>query len=97
MPTERLSMRKIHDVLRLRFETGLSQREIVRALTLSNGSVNSYLQRAPLAGLRWPLAAHPDDGGLESPCSRHARAGKPRALGPRRIGRSSTGRCGASV
>ena len=46
MPTERLSMRKIRDVLRLKFESGLSERVIGRAMSLSNGSVNSYLQRA---------------------------------------------------
>ena len=41
MPTERLSMRKIRDVLRLKFESGLSERVIARSMSLSNGSVNS--------------------------------------------------------
>jgi len=58
MPTERLSMRKIRDVLRLKFESGVSERVIARSMSLSNGSVNAYLQRARVAGLRWPL---PDD------------------------------------
>ena len=57
MPAERFSTRKVRDVLRLRFESGLSEREIGRSLSLSNGSVNSYLQRARLAGLGWPLPA----------------------------------------
>ena len=65
MPAERLSMRKIRDVLRLRFGSRLSEREIGRSLLLSNGSVNSYLQRARLAGLDWPLPAGLDDGTLE--------------------------------
>ena len=65
MPAERLSMRKIRDVLRLRFGSRLSEREIGRSLLLSNGSVNSYLQRARLAGLDWPLPADLDDGTLE--------------------------------
>ena len=65
MPAERLSMRKVRDVLRLRFESGLSEREIGRSLSLSTGSVNSYLQRARLAGLGWPLPADLDDGTLE--------------------------------
>lgn len=51
MPTERLSMRKIRDVLRLKFANGLSERVIARSLSLSNGSVHSYLQRARVAGL----------------------------------------------
>jgi transposase len=65
MPTERLSMRKIRDVLRLKFERGLSERVIARSMSLSNGSVNSYLQRARMAGLRWPLPDDLDDGALE--------------------------------
>ena len=55
MPTERLSMRKIRDVLRLKFEAGLSERAISRALSLSAGAVNGYLKRARVAGLGWPL------------------------------------------
>ena len=43
-------MRKIRDVLRLKFEGGLSERVIARSLSLSNGSVNSYLKRARLGG-----------------------------------------------
>ncbi len=43
MPTERLSMRKIRDVLRMKFENRLSERVIARSLSLSNGSLNSYL------------------------------------------------------
>ena len=65
MPTERLSMRKIRDVLRLKFESGLSERVIGRSMSLSNGSVNSYLQRARVAGLRWPLRDDLDDEALE--------------------------------
>jgi transposase len=58
-------MRKVRDVLRLKFEGGLSERVIARSLSLSNGSVNSYLQRARMAGLRWPLPDDCDDGALE--------------------------------
>lgn len=65
MPTERLSMRKIRDVLRLKFENGLSERVIARSLSLSNGSVNSYLQRTRMAGLGWPLPEGLDDAALE--------------------------------
>ena len=49
---------KIRDVLRLKFESGVSERVIARSMSLSKGSVNAYLQRARVAGLRWPL---PDD------------------------------------
>jgi hypothetical protein len=37
MPTQRLSMRRIRDVLRLRHAQGLSERLIARTLGVSNG------------------------------------------------------------
>jgi DNA-directed RNA polymerase specialized sigma24 family protein len=37
-------MRKIKEVLRLRFELGLGQREIARACALSQGAVHNYLK-----------------------------------------------------
>ena len=40
---------------------------VARSMSLSNGSVNSYLQRARIAGLRWPLPVDLDDGALERP------------------------------
>jgi transposase len=58
MPTERLSMRRIRDLLRLKHENGLSSRLISASLGISKGAVSSYLQRAQVAGLSWPL---PDD------------------------------------
>jgi len=42
MPGERVSMRKIRELLRLRFAQGLSQRAIGGSLDLSTGAVNSY-------------------------------------------------------
>ena len=66
MPGERLSMRKIRDVLRLRFGQGLSQRAIGVSVGLSTGAVNSYLRRARMAGLGWPLAEAIGDGELEA-------------------------------
>ena len=55
MPADRLAMHQIKDILRLRFEAGLSQREIARSLDLSVGVVSKYLQLATAAGIRWPL------------------------------------------
>src|ERR1700730_18355567 len=43
MPGERLSMRKIREVLRLRFAHRLSQRAIGQSLRLSAGAVNGCL------------------------------------------------------
>jgi transposase len=66
MPGERLSMRKIREVLRLRFAQGLSQRAIGVSLRLSTGAVNAYLNRARLAGLSWPLPETLEDTQLEA-------------------------------
>jgi transposase len=59
-------MRKIRDVLRLRFAQGLSQRAIGISLGLSTGAVNSYLGRARMVGLNWPLAEEFSDAELET-------------------------------
>jgi len=48
-------MRKIKDILRYRFETGLSLRGIAFALNIGYGTVADYLKRAEAAGLGWPL------------------------------------------
>ena len=66
MPGERLSMRKIREVPRLRFARGLSQRAIGISLRLSTGAVNTYLNRARRAGLGWPLPDGLDDAQLET-------------------------------
>ena len=51
-----LSMRYIKEILRLRFEAKLSQRDISRSIRVSVGSVNQYLARAAQAGIRWLVA-----------------------------------------
>lgn len=66
MPGERLSMRKIRDVLRLRLGHGLAQRAVARSLGLSQGAVHGYLARARRAGLGWPLPEGLDDQQLEA-------------------------------
>src|ERR1700674_1324045 len=66
MPGERVSMRKIRELLRLRWEHHLSQRSIGRSLGLSQGSVSDYLNRARRAGLTWPLPVELDDTRLEA-------------------------------
>ena len=64
MPTQRLSMRRIREVLRLRHQ-GLTERVIARMIGVSNGVVHGYLRRARLSGLTWPLPEGMDDEGLE--------------------------------
>ena len=75
MPRERLSMRKIREILRLRSQK-LSGRQIARSLQLGAGTVNDYIGRLRAAGLTWPLADDMDDAALE-------RADLPRRKPPR--------------
>ena len=65
MSGERLSMRKIREVLRLRFDQGLPQRAVAQSLGLSQGAVHGYVARARRAGLSWPLPEL-DEGQLEA-------------------------------
>jgi transposase len=65
MPTKRLLMRRIRDVLRLKLTKGMSDRAIATSLGLSKGSVNNYVTRARRAGLEWPLPEGLDDDSLE--------------------------------
>ena len=57
MSQERLSMRKLHEVLRLKWEGGLSPRAIARSCGISPATVSEYVQRASAAGVSWPLPA----------------------------------------
>ena len=66
MPGERLSMRKIREVLRLRLAQGLSQRAVAASLGISVGAVNGCLGRARRAGVGWPLPDELDDERLEA-------------------------------
>ncbi len=65
MPAQRLSMRKIKEVLRLCWAQGLSKRKTARSCGISRPAVDEYLRRAEAAGLSWPLPAELDDGTLE--------------------------------
>jgi transposase len=58
-------MRRIKEVLRLHFESGLGQRQIGRALGISHATVREYLRRAAHAGLSWPLPAALSETQLE--------------------------------
>jgi len=48
-------MRKIKEILRLKWESGLSNRAIARACSIGRETVREYLERAAEAGVSWPL------------------------------------------
>lgn len=64
MPRERLSMRKVHEVLRLKWEGKLSNRAIARSCGISHSTVREYLRRAQQADLSWPLPEDLDEDWL---------------------------------
>lgn len=66
MPAERLSMRKITEILQLRWGEKLSQRDVARSVRVSPSTVFDCVSRAQLAGLRWPLPDTLDEAALEA-------------------------------
>ena len=58
-------MRKIKEVLRLKWVSGLSNRKIAASCGIVRPTVSEYLRRAESAGLRWPLPDDLDEARLE--------------------------------
>lgn len=59
-------MRKLRDILRLRFEAGLSYRQIQAATKASLGFIQKLIARANALALTWPLPEDMDDATLEA-------------------------------
>ncbi len=66
MPTERIKMKKLRELLRLKFSAKLTHRQIGKALNVSPGTVSYYVQAAALAKVSWPLPESLDDEELRS-------------------------------
>ena len=81
MATERLPMRKIREILRLRQQRGLSVRETARSLGVSSGVVSKTVSRAEKAGVSWEVAEGLNDAALEERL--YGRAAGPRDDRPR--------------
>ena len=65
MTRERIPMRTIKEVLRLKWSCGLGRRDIAKSSGIAKSTVIEYLRRAEKAGLSWPLPAELDDAALE--------------------------------
>ncbi|HTA66837.1 MAG TPA: hypothetical protein VK776_01115 [Bryobacteraceae bacterium] len=59
-------MRKIKEVLRLKFDVGLGLRQIARSCSIGLGTAHEYLHRAEAAKIAWPLGPEWDDDRLEA-------------------------------
>lgn len=66
MPAKRAPMRKIKELLRLKFSGGLSHRQIVAALGVSLGAVSKIVSRTEGEGINWPLIADLDESEIEA-------------------------------
>lgn len=65
MATERLPMRKIREILRLRWQQGLSVRRTAASVGASLGAVSETTRRARAVGLEWAAAEQLGDVELE--------------------------------
>ena len=53
MPKQRMALRMIKDVIRLKWDAGLSHEQIAAALGVSKGVVGKYVSLAAAVGLNW--------------------------------------------
>lgn len=58
-------MRRVHDVLRLKLEGGLSDRQVGRSLGIPRTTVRDYVLRFEASGLVWPLVSGIEAAALE--------------------------------
>ena len=59
-------MRKIREVLRLKYAAGLGERQIAQSIQSARSTVQDCLKRARAAGIGWPVPAALDDAQLEA-------------------------------
>jgi len=64
MPREHLSMRKMKEILRLKWESKLGDRQVAKSCGVSRSTVSDYVNRARAAGLSWPLPDELDEDAL---------------------------------
>lgn len=57
-------MRKIKEILRLRYEAGLSLRGVSQSLNIGYGTVVDYINRAEQANISWPINSSLDERDL---------------------------------
>ena len=86
MPAERVSMRRVREILRLKYEAGASDRAIARSVGVARSTARLCLDRVAAAGVTWPLPATLTDGALEAlPFAGAGRAGGEQRAAAERI------------
>src|SRR5215468_7118095 len=66
MPKNRVSMRKIREVLRLTHEHKLSVRQVSKATGVGKTAVSEFVARAKVIGITWPIPPEISDAELEA-------------------------------
>src|SRR2546430_9205584 len=66
MPAERVSMRRVREILRLKYECGATERAIAQSLGIARSTVAVTLDRLAAAALGWPLPTTLTDRVLEA-------------------------------
>lgn len=83
MPTERIAMHRIKELLRLKYECALSFERIARVLKVSKGAVAKYVKAAEVTGLDWAALRELDEEALERRLNlRHGRGPALRHVAP---------------
>ena len=76
----RKSMRKIKECLRLRFDSGMNQSQIARALCISRSAVQEYWRRFEVLERSWPELREESDYGFEQLLFHNLKQSKERFL-----------------
>ena len=58
-------MRKVREVLRLKYACGASVRTIARSVGVGRTTIAEYLRRTAVIGITWPVPVKIDDAALE--------------------------------
>ena len=66
MSARPITMRKLKELMRLKFEARLTHRQVGRSLGISPGTVSSYVHKCHEAGLGWPLPEGLNEEELEA-------------------------------
>jgi len=77
MPRKRLSMRKIKEIMRLKFASNLTNRQIGKSINISPSTVDRYIKMAVAAGFSWPLAENITDDIIEISLFKKSNDAKP--------------------
>ncbi len=104
MPTERIAMRRVREMLRLSRDAGLATREVARRTGVAASTLREMFRRFEKSGLAWPLPLELADAELEARLygeagtkQGHRRRSEPGICGDSALNRSpSTALCSAA-